>query len=833
MPNLLLKNSVKKILFFCFLISTCFSVYGYAETTLKIGVYNNKPTIFVGDDGRVQGLFVDILEEVAKKEHWQIEYVFGHFSDVFNQLKAGEIDILPALAYSTQREEEIDYTNETIMVNWAELYTSGNRKLTSLLQLQGEKIAVKQGDIHFAVLKKLTDQFNISCRFLEADEYETVFEMLQAEFVHIGVVNRLYGNMNKQEYGVKESPVIYNPIEMRFGATKGKHHDILAKIDSYMLRFSADQNSIYYQSISKWLVVNSKKVLPGWVYYLFVVVVGTTLFFFVVSLLFRRQVKRRTEELAKNNLLLESQILERIKAEERLKISEERSRTWLEHSPVCTGIVDLDFNLQYMSSAGIKAHHIKDITPLYGKPYPFDFYPESFKKSMNSNLEKSRETGEIIIQEASVVDLDGSELWFHSTIVPVNDDEGRIEYIIVVSIDITEPKKAEREKENLKNRLSQAQKMEAIGTLAGGVAHDLNNILSGIVNYPELLLLEMPEDSPYRKSVTAIQESGYRAVAIVQDLLTLARRGVAVLETTNLNELIKSYLVSPEGKKVLAEHPLIAVKTDLQENLFNTKGSPVHLLKTIMNLVTNSLESIKGEGGITIKTENRYVSRPIMGYDEVEEGDYVTLIVSDTGQGIAAKHLERIFEPFFTNKNMGKSGSGLGLPVVWGTVKDHHGYIDVQSVQSVGTTFTLYLPMTREELEKSDSERRIESYMGNGETILVVDDVKTQRDIASTMLMKLRYNTLTAASGEEALEVLERHPADLIVLDMLMPPGIDGLETLKQVVKLHPQQKTIIASGYSETERVLEAKRLGATAYIKKPYSLETIGVVIRQELSQ
>lgn len=412
-------------------------------------------------------------------------------------------------------------------------------------------------------------------------------------------------------------------------------------------------------------------------------------------------------------------------------------------------------------------------------------------------------------------------------------DKTLVEYQRVLEQQLRELSEQKDEQERLTLQLQRVEKMEAIGTLAGGVAHDLNNILSGIVNYPELLLLDMPVDSPYRKSLIAIQESGYRAVAIVQDLLTLARRGAAVLETINLNKLIKSYLDSPEGRKLFAEHPLIDVQTDMQEDLFNTKGSPVHLLKTVMNLVTNGIESIKGDGVITIKTENRYISRPLLGYDEVEEGDYVSMTVKDTGQGIADNDLERIFEPFFTKKQMGKSGSGLGLAVVWGTIKDHHGYIDVQSHNSSGTTFTLYFPITREEIEESNPERQIESYMGNGETILIVDDVQTQRDIASNMLEKLKYNTCNVTSGEEAIAFLTKYPVDLIVLDMLMPPGIDGLETLQHIVKIYPQQKAIIASGYSETERVLEAQRLGAAAYIRKPYSLEMIGLAIKQELEK
>lgn len=207
MPNLFKNSSAGEILFFCLLLSICVCPYGYAQTTLKIGVYDNKPIIFVDDAGEVQGLFVDLLEEIAIKENWHLEYVVGHFSEVFGQLKGGEIDILPALAYSKQREEIIDYTRETILSNWAEIYVPGNGKLTSLLELEGKKVGVMQGDIHFTALKELTDRFNISCRFIEADEYEIVFEMLQANFVDVGVVNRLYGNRNKHEYSVKQTPV--------------------------------------------------------------------------------------------------------------------------------------------------------------------------------------------------------------------------------------------------------------------------------------------------------------------------------------------------------------------------------------------------------------------------------------------------------------------------------------------------------------------------------------------------------------------------------------------------------------------------------------------------
>jgi CheY-like chemotaxis protein len=373
--------------------------------------------------------------------------------------------------------------------------------------------------------------------------------------------------------------------------------------------------------------------------------------------------------------------------------------------------------------------------------------------------------------------------------------------------------------------------MKAVGTLAGGVAHDLNNILSGIVSYPELILMELPEISRLREPIKTIQDSGKKAAAIVQDLLTLARRGVSISEVVNVNNIISEYLVSPEFDKLNSFHPLVEVQTHLDSALLNVMGSPVHLSKTVMNLVSNAAEAMPEGGKIRISTENLYIDRPVSGYDSIEEGDYVVLIVSDTGIGIADDEIERVFEPFYTKKIMGRSGTGLGMAVVWGTVKDHKGYINVESTLGKGTTFKLYFPVTRNQKVEDQNSKKLIDYKGNGESILVVDDVKEQREIASKILSQLGYSVKIVSSGEEAIKLLEKEKVDLIVLDMIMPPGIDGFETYKRIVNKHPKQKAIIASGFTETERVKKVQQLGAGEYVKKPYTIETIGMAVKTEL--
>ena len=438
-----------------------------------------------------------------------------------------------------------------------------------------------------------------------------------------------------------------------------------------------------------------------------------------------------------------------------------------------------------------------------------------------------------IINENASVLRNGTKVWIAWTYKPIFDSDGNFKEILCIGTDITELKHSEQEKRDLEARLQRAQKMEAIGTLAGGVAHDLNNILSGIVSYPELLLMDIPLDSPQRKPILTIQKAGERAAAIVQDLLTLARRGVVTTKVVNLNSIISDYLKSPEYENLITDHSGVQVKTSLDKNLLNILGSPVHLSKTIMNLITNAAEAIPGKGEIIISTENCYVDKSLIVYDKVKQGDYVTASVIDTGIGIPSQNIERIFEPFYTKKEMGKSGTGLGMAVVWGTVKDHKGYIDVKSTEGKGTKFTLYFPVVRQELPSDESIVSFKDFKGKGESILVVDDVKDQREIASELLLKLGYSVVSVSSGEEAVDYMKNHSADLLVLDMIMEPGIDGLDTYKKILEIHPNQKAIITSGYSETERVKEAQRLGATSYVKKPYLLDKIGQAVRDELTK
>ncbi len=378
-------------------------------------------------------------------------------------------------------------------------------------------------------------------------------------------------------------------------------------------------------------------------------------------------------------------------------------------------------------------------------------------------------------------------------------------------------------------KLQKAEKMEAIGLMAGGVAHDLNNILSGVVSYPELLLMKLPKESDLRQPITAIRESGLRAAAVVADLLTVARSAAKVREVAQINTIILDYLASPEGQKLLALYPEVEIKTRFAPKLANIFCSPVHVRKCLMNLVMNAAEALGNSGTIIIGTQNRLTtgSNAING---LKPGDHVEMTVTDNGPGIAATDLKHIFEPFYTRKKMGRSGTGLGLAVVWNAMQDHGGHVSVAS-NGQGTTFTLLFPATSAPENKTPHTIMPEELQGNGEKILVVDDEPHQCDIAAQTLSLLGYKVETVGSGEEAISHMADRDADLIILDMLMDPGINGRQTYEEIIKDHPAQKAIIASGFSESDEVKKAARLGAGGFIKKPYTLEELGLTVKKAL--
>ncbi len=419
--------------------------------------------------------------------------------------------------------------------------------------------------------------------------------------------------------------------------------------------------------------------------------------------------------------------------------------------------------------------------------------------------------------------------------IPVEMSSSKVEISgqqLVMNIirNVSRRKTLEREREETATKLRNASRMEAIGLMAGGVAHDLNNILSGVVSYPELIMMQLPGDSPIRNHLQVVIDSGQRAASVVADLLTVARGASSVKELVSLNKLITEYMESPEIRRVKSLHPKVDFNLRLDPDVKAAPCSAVHIQKVLLNLVTNAAEAIEESSGrVEVATRLRVITEN----DQVQEpspGEYGVFSVQDTGAGISQHDLDHIFDPFYTTKKMGRSGTGLGLAVVWNTAQDHDGFITLDSGEQ-GTTFTFYLPMNGVVSGQAAQQSIALADLHGQGSVLVVDDEQMLREVAEELLISLGYEVSSVNCGEDAVSFLQTNTVDLVLLDMVMEPGINGRQTFEQIIRIHPEQKAIVISGYSETRDIKRIMELGALGLLKKPYTMEQLGRAVRDAL--
>jgi PAS domain S-box-containing protein len=420
--------------------------------------------------------------------------------------------------------------------------------------------------------------------------------------------------------------------------------------------------------------------------------------------------------------------------------------------------------------------------------------------------------------EGRLLHLNGDNHWVSSQVSVIRaHDSSRVTSIRVIFRDITEERR-------LRAELERAQRLETAGQIAGQIAHDFNNLLGPLAAYPILIREELPDKHPAVDMLIEMERAAQKIADINQQLFALGRRGHYTKDIINLNELINSLVLT---------QPIFHdadIRLNLGRNLLNMKGGSAQLSRAVTNLMINAIEAIQTDtGSIWVRTENVYLDKVLKGYQSIERGEYVCLTISDNGTGIARKHLDKIFDPFFTTKRMDRMrGSGLGLSVVHGIVKDHRGYITVQTIEGKGTEFSLYFPVCRSRQELQVT-RQFE-IRGGRESILIVDDDPMQQRVASQLLHRLGYEIHTVDSGEEAIDYVKSKPQDLLLLDMVMD-GIDGTETYRQILEISPAQRAIVLSGFAKSKRVQEALELGAGGFITKPVSLNILASAVRKEL--
>ncbi len=417
---------------------------------------------------------------------------------------------------------------------------------------------------------------------------------------------------------------------------------------------------------------------------------------------------------------------------------------------------------------------------------------------------------------------DGQIFYEDVAISPVRDSSGEIVNFVDVGHDVTE-------NVELQMQLLQAQKMEAIGTLAGGIAHYFNNLLQVVLGYSEVMLLRKKEGQPDYSDLHKIYQAGKRGADLVKILLTISRKVETKYVPLDLNQEIASVrnLLSRTIPKT------VRIDLHLSGNLESIQGDSSQIGQILMNLGVNAREAMPDGGTLSIETGMVELDRDYcQAHLETKPGSYDLLADSDSGHRIDKETLYHIFEPFFTTKETGK-GTGLGLATVYGIVKQHGGRITCCSEPGLGTTFKIYFPAIEKEVDSETStvERPIP---GGAETILLVDDEEALRDLGESLLNRFGYKGITANDGKDASEIYQRDgdSISLIILDLIMPV-MDGKQCLAEILRINPNAKVVLASGYSEGGRAIGATTAGATEFVQKPYDMRQLLTTAREVLDK
>ncbi len=910
--------------------------------TIKIGLYENPPKIFIGKSGHASGFFPELIDHIAEKEGWKLRWVPGTWKECLERLANNEIDIMPDTGWTESRSKMFAFNQETALLSWTELYVKKGSHLESFLDLKGKTIAGLAGSFNLngpGGIKDITTKFEIDCKFLELDDYVDVFNALENGDADIGITNKDFGALSEGKFDVQRTSIILQPARMQFALTKNATLSpyLIEKIDTHLRALKKNNKSIYYQALDKWFGQHEiKSFVPKWLVWAGLIGAGLLAVMFLGNILLKKQVRSKT-------FLLENEIEKKKQTEKELFKAKEEWRQIFESVGHVTLLLNDQYEIISANSAACKATMLSAEDMVGKKCY------EVFHRLNNAPAEcplsKMIHSKGIETMEMEVEALNGT---FLVSCMPVVDDSGKINKIIHIATDITKLKETENnlrkseqkfratiadldegfysstldgvlldhnrsfnrilgfdlsqdligiklpdfwqnpddrkeyieelttkgsvtdylinaktvngkkisimanshvvsdesgssvridgtfldytERQSLQAQLLQAQKMESIGRLAGGVAHDYNNALSAIIGFTEIAIDDVDPEGPVRDNLDEVLKAAKHATDITRQLLAFARKQNIQPRSLDLNENVEGAL------KMLRR--LIGEDIDLvwqpRAGLWPIWMDPSQIDQILANLCVNARDAIEDVGKVTIETDTVVFDKDYCAdHSGFVPGKFVKLSVSDNGCGMDQTVLGMIFEPFFTTKDVDE-GTGLGLATVYGIVKQNNGFINVYSEPGKGSTFKIYLPRFEGKVVEIQEESKLEIPKSRGETILIVEDDLTILKLAQKILEKLGYTVLTASTPGEALSQAEEFAGKihLLVTDVVMPE-MNGRELAERLQSLYPSLKNIFMSGYTANaishRGVLEA----GVYFIQKPFSQIDFAIVVRKVLDK
>jgi two-component system sensor histidine kinase EvgS len=766
------------------------------------GDHNYPPFEYINKHGQPAGYTVDLTWAIAQEMGLDIEIRLGPWSEILQGLKEGEIDIIQGMFYTPERDLHFDFSQPHAVNHFVSITRKGEGEPPATIdQLAGKRIVVQRGDVIHSVLeaKGLGQQISL------VDTQEDVLREL-AEGKHDCTIAARISSLHLIEKNGWTNLALgkhpFASLEYCYGVSNNRKA-LLAQFSEGLKVL--EQNGEYRRIYEKWLgVYEDKPPLLIALRYSLIILIPLLLILlaaFLWSWTLRRTVAEKTRALSE---------------------SESRFRQLAETAPVGIVITDSTQKNLYVSKRfvdlfGYTIVDMPSIEEWWQLAYPDEELRRQLRRKWNDAVAHARQTGsEIGPQEYPVRCKDGNVRHVEFRMASA----GNLNFIIFTDIN---------ERRKLEEQLRQAQKMESVGRLAGGVAHDFNNMLGVILGHVELALEMVDPADPLQEDLRQIQDAGRRSADLTRQLLAFARKQTVAPKVLDLNATVESLLKML--RRLIGEN--INLAWIAGRNLWPVELDPAQLDQILTNLCVNARDSIANVGKITIETSNKAIdSAYCADYPGFSPGDYVLLTISDDGCGMEKDTLDKIFEPFFTTKGLGL-GTGLGLATVYGIVKQNNGFINVSSEPGLGTTFTIYLPRYTGKAEPAQLPETSAPTMEGKETVLLVEDEPALLELGIRMLEKMGYLVLATTAPAEAIRLVEEHSGkiDLLITDVVMPE-MNGRELAAKLQAIQPDITCLFMSGYTANviahHGVLETNM----HFIQKPFSKQDLAVKIRKALN-
>ena len=935
---LLLVRSLLVLVPLLALSPAAFAEAGTSRRTVRVAAFQAPPFLFWNHPQTYQGVYADLLEHIAEELNWEVEYVPGSWADGVQATRRGTVDLLPCTALMPGWRRFLVYSRENVATTWGQACVPRNARVENILDIEGKTIAVVRNEPNGIRFHERCRQWKIGCRFIQRASYEAVLASVAQGNADVGIVHHHLARQYAHKYDLKPSSLIFSPYNMLFATPRGENRTLLTAVDRQIWEMKRNPQSIYYESLQRWMGSPGNVSLPDWVGWLAVATAAAALLLLIWNKALKREVSRRSNALVRSERryrTLYSCMQEGLAIYQLIRDRSDVPRDYriLDVNPAFERIVGVS-RKNAVGKTGRELYGMK-VPPLlkrftdvvtrgggttfetYFEPLNKDLRVSAFttgpdrlatvfsdvtdRKQTEQALRSSEENLAIILRSiadaviatdaegrvtrmnpvaeeltgwpqrdatgrplqdivrivnkdtreavpcsadyvlkgqhpmdlplhALLIARDGVERQISDSASPMFNDKGKIIGVVLVFRDVTE-------QAHLEEQFRQSQKMESIGRLAGGVAHDFNNLLAGIMGFAELLRNWLPEDNANaQQSADAIIETSERAAELTAKLLAFSRKAKLRSVPLDIHHVIDQVVE-------LLKHTIdrrIDIKRDFDADMSLVTGDPTQLENAVLNLAVNARDAMPEGGTLRFATRIRELSdgdcraQPF----PVTPGQYLEICVADTGVGMDKQTVEHVFEPFFTTKEVGK-GTGLGLAAVYGIVEDHHGLVELQSTPGDGSTFRICLPLPKPTAPAS-SEAAPESHVivkGTG-CVLLVDDEDFFRDMAGQMLRRFGYDVITAADGEEALNIFrsQYRSIDVVILDMVMPK-LNGRDTYVAMKEVYPEFKAIISSGFTLGRETTELLREEGVEFLQKPYRAaalsQKVAAVLEDELPQ